>query len=432
MRKEPTHPKKPIEVALPLEAINRASAREKSIRHGHPSTLHPWWARRPLAAARAVIFAKMVDEPGSVPEEFPTPEEKESERLFRLIEELVRWENTTNEEVLNRARAEIRRSWARWCNKSGEDLEKLPPFHDPFAGCRALPLEAQRLGLEAHASDLNPVAVMINKAMIEIPPRFAGKPPVNQESGKDKRLFEKMRQGAQGLAEDVRYYGKWMRDEAEKRIGHLYPKAKVTAEMAEDRPDLKPYVGRELTVIAWLRARTVESSNPAYRGCHVPPVSSFRLSTKPGKEAWIEVEKAGASVYRFIVRTGTPANTAAVDAGTKLGRGANFRCVLLRRAARAELHQGRGAGWPHGRASHGRRLRSQPRPHLSSADRGARGHCPSGEAGVGAGGRCPSATYRRHMLWVRPHNMGVALHPPPIGGADDLFRSCGRGAGKDS
>ena len=162
--------KKLIEVALPLEAINKEAAREKSIRHGHPSTLHLWWARRPLAAARAVIFAQMVDDPGSVPEDFPTAEEQETERqrLFRLIEELVKWENTTNEPLLEQARAEIRRSWARWCKESGEDPGKLPPFHDPFAGGGALPLEAQRLGLEAYATDLNPVAVMINKAMSEI------------------------------------------------------------------------------------------------------------------------------------------------------------------------------------------------------------------------------------------------------------------------
>ncbi len=321
--------KKLIEVALPLEAINHASAREKSIRHGHPSTLHLWWARRPLAAARAVIFAQMVDDPGSVPEEFPTPEaqERERKRLFRLIEELVLWENTTNEEVLDRARAEIRRSWARWCKGSGEDPENLPPFHDPFAGGGALPMEAQRLGLEAHASDLNPVAVMINKAMIEIPPRFAGRPPVNPEARRDKRLFNRGWSGAAGLAEDVRYYGKWMRDEAEKRIGHLYPKAKVTAEMAKGRPDLKPYVGRELTVIAWLWARTVESSNPAYRGCNVPLVSSFSLSTKAGKEVWLEPVIDGLN-YRFEVRTGKPRDKAAVEAGTKLGRGANFRCLL--------------------------------------------------------------------------------------------------------
>src|SRR4051794_18229179 len=181
--------KKLIEVALPLEAINKASAREKSIRHGHPSTLHLWWARRPLAAARAVIFAQMVDDPSSWPELFPTEEEQETERqrLFRIIESLVLWENTTSETVLQAAREEIWASWRRTCAENADhpraaelfDSEKLPAFHDPFAGGGALPLEAQRLGLESYASDLNPVAVLINRAMIEIPPKFAAKPPVN-------------------------------------------------------------------------------------------------------------------------------------------------------------------------------------------------------------------------------------------------------------
>ena len=171
--------KKIIEVALPLEAINKASAREKSIRHGHPSTLHLWWARRPLAAARAVIFAQMVDDPSAHPDLFPTEkkQEKERQRLFRIIEELVKWENTTNETVLQQARDEIWNSWRRACAENADhprakelfDRHKLPAFHDPFAGGGALPLEAQRLGLEAYASDLNPVAVLINKAMIEIP-----------------------------------------------------------------------------------------------------------------------------------------------------------------------------------------------------------------------------------------------------------------------
>ena len=183
--------KKLIEVALPLEAINVASAREKSIRHGHPSTLHLWWARRPLAAARAVIFAQMVDDPSANPDLFPTEQkqEKERQRLFKIIEDLVLWENTTNEEVLERARAEIWQSWRRACAQNvghpqARELfnrAKLPAFHDPFAGGGALPLEAQRLGLESYASDLNPVAVLINKAMIEIPPKFAGKPPVNPD-----------------------------------------------------------------------------------------------------------------------------------------------------------------------------------------------------------------------------------------------------------
>ena len=287
--------KKLIEVALPLEAINAAAAREKSIRHGHPSTLHLWWARRPLAAARAVIFALMVDDPSAVPEEFPTEEAqaRERARLFRLIERLVPWEATTDEAVLEEARAEIRRSWRRACADNARhpraaelfDPDRLPAFYDPFAGGGSLPLEAQRLGLEAHASDLNPVAVLICMAMIEIPPKFAGRPPVNRPARAERTLAARSWRGAQGLAEDVRHYGRWMREEAERRIGHLYPKVRITAEMARDRPDLEPHVGRELTVIAWLWARTVKSPNPAFRHVEVPLVSSFMLSTKPGKEA---------------------------------------------------------------------------------------------------------------------------------------------------
>ncbi len=200
--------KKLIEVALPLEAINKASAREKSIRHGHPSTLHLWWARRPLAAARAVIFAQMVDDPSANPDLFPTEkaQEKERKRLFRIIEDLVLWENTTNETVLQQARDEIWQSWRRACAdnvghpraKELFDRNKLPAFHDPFAGGGSLPLEAQRLGLEAYASDLNPVAVLINKAMIEIPPKFAGRPPVNPSARGEKSLIEREWKGRRG------------------------------------------------------------------------------------------------------------------------------------------------------------------------------------------------------------------------------------------
>jgi putative DNA methylase len=228
-----TAKKKLIEVALPLDAINKACAHEKSIRHGHPSTLHLWWARRPLAAARAVIFAQMVDDPSSRPDIFKTEkaQEKERQRLFKIIEELVKWENTNNEEVLEQARAEIWQSWRATCAENADhprakelfDRHKLPTFHDPFAGGGALPLEAQRLGLEAYASDLNPVAVLINKAMIEIPPKFAGRPPVNPESRKGDKHLTREWKGAQGLAEDVRYYGKWMREQAEEHIGNLYP-----------------------------------------------------------------------------------------------------------------------------------------------------------------------------------------------------------------
>lgn len=255
--------RKLIEVALPLEAINRESAREKSIRHGHPSTLHLWWARRPLAAARAVLFAQLVDDPSSNPQEFPTEElqRKERERLHKLIERLVVWENIRDEKLLAEAHAEIL--------KSTED--NPPPILDPFAGGGTIPLEAQRLGLEAHASDLNPVAVLINKALIEIPPKFSGQPPVSPDVAKDQLTHPWP--GATGLAEDVRRYGQWMRDEAEKRIGHLYPKATL--------PD-----GSQATVIAWIWARTVTCPNPAC-GIAMPLVRSWWLGKKKGKEAYV-------------------------------------------------------------------------------------------------------------------------------------------------
>ena len=375
--------KKLIEVALPLEAINKAAAREKSIRHGHPSTLHLWWARRPLAAARAVIFSQMVDDPStytddllsdgtvrrraetvlkarlkvwqeakatsekaaelgaSAPEPGTEPRladiaaEIERQRLFRIIEDLVQWENTTNDQVLQAACDEIWASWRRACADNADhpkaaelfDREKLPAFHDPFAGGGAIPLEAQRLGLESHASDLNPVAVLINKAMIEIPPKFAGHPPVNPESRRDKDLFARGWKGAQGLAQDVRYYGQWMRDEAEKRIGHLYPKVEVTADMVRERPDLKPYLGQKLTVIAWLWVRTVKSPNPAFAQVDVPLASTFMLSTKAGKVAYVEpvVDKGG---YRFTVEVGKPTDAEGAKLGTTVGKRAAFRCLM--------------------------------------------------------------------------------------------------------
>ena len=275
----PTYRKKLIEVALPLEAINRESAREKSIRHGHPSTLHLWWARRPLAACRAVLFAQLVDDPSSHPDKFPTEEaqRKERERLFKIIEEMVKWENINNERVLHAAREEILKS------TDGNP----PPVLDPFCGGGSIPLEAQRLGLKAYASDLNPVAVLITKAMIEIPPKFAGMPPVHPGAQRSIQW-----QGAKGLAEDVRYYGKWMRDEAEKRIGHLYPKAKLP----------KEYDGGETNVIAWIWARTVKCPNPPC-GAQMPLVHSFVLSSKRGKQAWVEPVLEG-NHYRFGIRTG--------------------------------------------------------------------------------------------------------------------------------
>ena len=288
--------KKLIEVSLPLEAINAEASREKSIRHGHPSTLHLYWARRPLAAARAVLFAQLVDDPSSRPDEFPTVEAQDAERarLHALLEKLVVWENSNDETLLRLAREEIRKS------NNGE----LPAVLDPFAGGGAIPLEAQRLGLEAHASDLNPLAVLINKALIEIPPKFAGKPPVYPGSaGANLTGWSR----AEGLAEDVRRYGEWMRDEAEKRIGHLYPK--VTAEG-----------GTEHTVIAWIWARTVQSPNPA-NPIEVPLVRSWWLSKKKGKEAWVQASVVDGQMH-YEVRHDANGPKGDDDGTIKHGKGA--------------------------------------------------------------------------------------------------------------
>lgn len=321
-------PKKLIEVALPLDEINEACTKEKSIRHGHPSTLHLWWARRPLAAARAVIFAQMVNDPGyernlgrGVNKE---KARIERQRLFEIIKKLVQWENTGNQTVLEEARAEIRKSWQETCelNKghpSAAELfnsEKLPEFHDPFAGGGAIPLEAQRLGLISNASDLNPVAVLINKAMIEIPPRFANVKPVGRRLESDRQ--EKLHQewlGLTGLAEDVRRYGSWMREEAYKRIGHFYPKIQIPASSG----------GGSGTVIAWIWARTVKSPNPAFSHCDVPLASTFILNSKVGKECYVEPIVSG-DTYEFDVRLGKP--PVGAKEGTKLSRGANFRCLI--------------------------------------------------------------------------------------------------------
>ena len=335
-------PRKLIEVALPLNAINEAAAREKTIRHGHPANLHRWWARRPLAAARAVLFAQLVNDPGyQQGAGFKYGKNKkeamvERNRLFKIIEDLAQWENTTNEQVLESARAEIRRSWREICDlnqghpQAAElfNTDKLPPFHDPFAGGGAIPLEAQRLGLESYASDLNPVAVLINKAMIEIPPKFAAKPPVNPEAKRKLGGVAGSWNGGAALTEDILYYAAWMRQEAQKRIGHLYPPVEITKEMARERADLKPLVGKKLTVIAWVWARTIKSPNPAFSDAHVPLVASFVLSAKAGKQAFVQPHKSGKS-YFFEVKANADAIPDDAKQGTKAGgSGANFRCIL--------------------------------------------------------------------------------------------------------
>jgi putative DNA methylase len=338
-----TYRKKLIEVALPLEAINAESAREKSIRHGHPSTLHLWWARRPLAACRAVLWSSLVDDPASWPEKFPTEEAQNAERqrLFdilarfetetdkkgnqkQVVRGLVSWDevNDPKSQVLPIAQKEIARclAWERG-EEPPTEVEAVreyiaryaPPAYDPFAGGGSIPLEAQRLGLEAHASDLNPVAVLINKALIEIPPKFRDSPPTNPAD----RVRAKLEswKGAQGLAADVRYYGQWMRDEAFKQIGHLYPKVELPQDLG----------GGEATVIAWLWARTVQCPNPAC-GCRMPLVRSFQLSTKKGKEAWVEPvidRSVTPPIIGFEVKTGE----GEVPESPKNARGANFNCL---------------------------------------------------------------------------------------------------------
>jgi putative DNA methylase len=327
--------RKLIEVSIPLEAINKASAREKSIRHGHPSTLHLWWARRPLAACRAVLFAQLVDDPSAWPDRFPTDaaQEVERKRLHGVIERLVPWEASNNDTILQEARHEIARSvaWGRGEEPPLADdgpatlrylQEKAPPVYDPFSGGGSIPLEAQRLGLRAYGSDLNPVAVLIGKALVEIPPKFAGRPPINPES--QARLAQAgagwTGRGAQGLAEDVRYYGRWMRDEAERRIGHLYPKVRL--------PD-----GTEATAIAWLWARTVRSPDPAAKGAMVPLVSSFMLATREGRKAWAEVviDPDALDGWRFKVQTGAlgKEEEERQKRGTRaVGGGSGFTCAL--------------------------------------------------------------------------------------------------------
>lgn len=285
--------KKLIETSLPLEAINAASAREKSIRHGHPSTLHLYWSRKPLATARAVLFAQLVDDPASRPDEFPTVESQDAERarLHALMEKLIIWENSNDEKLLEQAREEIRKS----------NDGKLPAVVDPFAGGGSIPLEAQRLGLESHASDLNPLAVLINKALIEIPPKFAGWSPVFPGVAEEQSSWLR----AEGLAADVQHYGQWLRDEAEKRIGHLYPK--VTA------PG-----GTEHTVIAWKWARTVISPNPA-NPIETPLVNSWWLSKKKGKEAWVKATVVDGQVqYEVQHNADGPKKD---EDGTRVGRG---------------------------------------------------------------------------------------------------------------
>ncbi len=314
--------RKLIEVALPLPEINDASAYDKMPGIGaHPKGIHHWWARLPLPVSRAVLFASVVDDPSSHPEKFPTEEaqERERDRLFGIVRKLMEKQLHKHPEVYAEARAEM----VKYADG------KLPPVLDPFAGGGSIPLEAARLGMEAYAGDLNPVAVLLNTCYLELVPRWADRPPVNPEDRKKIGGKHGWR-GSAALAADVRYYGGVILERARKKIGHLYPPVKVTKEMAEGRPDLKSYVGKELPVIAWIWARTVPSPNPAARGAHVPLMSTFWLSSKKGSEAWLEpVVDRAAGTWRFVVRTGAPKDREAVKAGTKTHpKRWRFRCLL--------------------------------------------------------------------------------------------------------
>lgn len=336
-------PRKLIEVALPLDDINRASAHEKSIRAGNPSTLHVWWAPRPLAAARAVLFAQLVNDPSwkYTEAELKKPQVRSAitrkrNELFRIISDLVPWANIENEEILERARREIRASWRETCEANAKhpdalklfDPNTLPAMFDPFSGGAAIPLEAQRLGLSAHASDLNPVAVLIGLAKLVVPARFRGTQPVGplpvdekQKKGKGLQSWT----GVAGLADDVRRYASALIEGARSKLVSHYPQVHVTAKMVKARPDLARYEGKELTVIAWIWARTVPSPNPALLGALVPLVNSFWLAKKPGKEAWVEANHVK-GLLRFSIRVGTPPEPNEISAGTKASKG-TFRCV---------------------------------------------------------------------------------------------------------
>lgn len=319
--------KKLIEVALPLEFINpQATRQKKKAPKGYPTSLHKWWAQRPLATCRAVLFAQLVDDPSSWPDRFPTEDEKkrERERLHKIIEAIVPWEASTNEHILNIARWEIARCIA-WGvgeeppSKSDPKAvleflqKKAPPVYDPFCGGGSIPLEAQRLGLKTFGSDLNPIAVLISKALVEIPSKFADLRPINPQRDPH-RAWKR----AEGLADDVRHYGEWMRDEADKLIGHLYPKVTL--------PD-----GSEAPVIAWLWARTVASPDPIEKGAQVPLVSSFMLSTRKDSKVWVEVirDPSAKDGWRFKVQTGRLSSDEqkSKTKGTKATQG-SFRCAL--------------------------------------------------------------------------------------------------------
>lgn len=262
--------RKLAEVALPLDAINEAAAREKNLRIGHPCSLHVWWSRKPLAVCRALAFAQLVDDPCSRPDLFPSEAEqaRERERLFVLLGDLARWDSRNDERVLAQAWSEIRRA------TDGEP----PTVLDPFCGGGSVPLEAVRLGIPAEASDLNPLATLLTTALADLPARFSRTPsvfPIAQAT---------MERAGGGLSTDVRAYAQRIRERAVEKLAPLYP----------------PTAGAE--VHAWLWARTVTCPNPTCRAA-TPLVSKFLLSTKRGQKVWAQPIVDGGRP-RYEVRSG--------------------------------------------------------------------------------------------------------------------------------
>ena len=337
-------PRKLIEVALPLDKINEEAARRKrKAPKGYPTTLHKWWAQRPVAAARAVIFGQLVNDPSwkweiEHPGEIPPGHlkatwAKSRKRLFSILDDMIKWENTVDDTVLDRARVEIQRSWEETCELNKDHPQagtlfnpKTPPsLCDPFSGSGTIPMEGQRLGLRVFASDLNPVAVLIGKASFDVPTRFAGRAPIGPQVEAESELLREGWPRATGLAEDVRRYGSWVEAEARKRVGRLYPQIEITKEMVKGRADLKGQSGTKVDVVAWIWARTVKSPNPAFSDVHIPLAGTFLLSTKSGKEAFVDPVIEGRN-YHFAVKVGKP--PAEASGGTKLAKGNSFRCLL--------------------------------------------------------------------------------------------------------
>ncbi|EED36335.1 conserved hypothetical protein [Luminiphilus syltensis NOR5-1B] len=331
-------PKKLIEVALPLDDINVASTRENYIYKGNPSAIHKWWAQRPIAAARAVLFAQMVNDPGGergwYTGKSKQQADKEREELFDIIRELVKWENNNNEDLLNRAWQKIKNSWAETCRlnagKPGFEESILPEFLDPFAGGGTLPLEAKRLGLRSNATDLNPIPVMINRALLQIPDIFKNREPISvkfERSEPEQLDSASDWSGVKGLARDVEYFGQDLLARAQASIGRYYPSIPVTETLINENPHLTGLAGQTLKVIAYMWARTVKSPNPAFNDVDVPLITSYMLSTKSGGEVYLE-PIVGSRKFHFKVVTEKPKDITKAKMGTKLARGANFQCLL--------------------------------------------------------------------------------------------------------